>query len=120
MRWGNLSVPIFLVLAVALAPVGGRTAAEPRVIDLAVHSGALPEAQRVIRVRQGDEVTLRWTTDQVLTIHLHGYDIEKTLTPNARIIMRFSARATGRFPIGVHGSGYGEEAILGYLEVHPR
>lgn len=120
MRRGNLGIPIFLLFAVTLISVDIRTAAEPRVIDLAIRSGTLPEEQRVIRVQQGDEVTLRWTTDRALTVHLHGYDIEKKLTPNASTTIRFSAKATGRFPIEVHGAGHGQETILGYLEVYPR
>lgn len=120
MRRRNLVARLSPLLAVTLIALGVRAAAEPRVIDLAVRGGALPEAQRVIRVQQNDEVTLRWTTDQALTIHLHGYDIEKTLSPNAPTTMSFRARATGRFPIGVHGARRGEEAVLGHLEVHPR
>ena len=94
--------------------------AESQVFELAVREGVLPTSQRVIRVQQGDEVTLRWTTDRQITVHLHGYDIERSLRPGAPITMQFRARATGRFPITVHGPGKGEEATLGYLEVHPR
>jgi hypothetical protein len=55
-----------------------------------------------------------------VTIHLHGYDIETALTPDAPATVRFSARATGRFPIEIHGTTRGPEVTLGYLEVHPR
>ena len=117
----QLTPCIALLLALALIPfAAGRPGAEPRVIELAIRGGALPEDQRVIRVRQGDEISLRWTTDKPLTIHLHGYDIEKKLSPNVPTIMRFSARATGRFPIEIHGPEHGSEATIAYLEVHPR
>lgn len=113
-----------IALAFLLAAMGiwalAVAQAESWVIDLAVREGALPASQRVIRVRQGDEVTLRWTTDRQITVHLHGYDIERTLRPGVPITMQFRARATGRFPITVHGHGKGEETTLGYLEVHPR
>lgn len=114
------TVHIFLLLAVALIPVGVSAAAEQRVIELAIRGGALPEGQRVIRVQQGQEVILRWTADRALTIHLHGYDIEKKVAPQAPATMQFPARATGRFPIEIHGPGHGEEKTIGYLEVHPR
>lgn len=118
MRKGSARGPVVLLLvAVFLGAV--PLAAQPGVIDLAIRGGQLPEDQRVIRVRQGDEVVLRWTTDRTLTIHLHGYEIEKTLTPEGPTTMRFTARATGRFPIEIHGSRRGQE-VLGYLEVHPR
>lgn len=106
---------VFVVL-LALVAVAG---AEPRTIDLAIRDGQLPKEQQLVRVRQGDEVTLRWTTDRLFTVHLHGYDIEAKLAPGAPVSMRFTARATGRFPIEIHGAR-GEERTVVYLEVHPR
>jgi hypothetical protein len=93
--------------------------AEPRTFDLQVKGGRLPPNQSVVRVRQGDEVTLKWTSDQAVTLHLHGYDLEAKVAPPAPAEMRFTARAAGRFPIEVHGAA-GKHATLGYLEVHPR
>ena len=94
--------------------------AEPRVIELTILAGTLPSDQRVIRVSQGDAVTLRFTSDRALTLHLHGYNIEQRLTPGTPATMAFAARATGRFAIEVHAGQGGHEATLGYLEVHPR
>lgn len=120
MRSVRRSLGLLAMLMAGLILSGLHAAAETRVIELAIRQGTLREDQRVIRVQQGDEVTLRWTTDRPLTIHLHGYDIEKRATPGAPATMQFSARATGRFPIEVHGSRKGEEATLGYFEVYPR
>ena len=108
-------MPVLLLVLGALAV----TEAEPRVIELAVRNGQLPEDRRIVRVSQGDEVTLRWTTDRPLTVHLHGYDIETKLSPSAPVSIRFTARATGRFAIEIHGDG-GKERTVAYLEVHPR
>jgi hypothetical protein len=108
------------VLAAMLVPVSGESVAEPRVFELPIRNGELPADQRIVRVRQGDDVTLRWTTDKALTIYLHGYDIEKSLSPRATLLMRFTARATGRFPIEIHAHGRGGERVLAYVEVHPR
>jgi len=112
---GPLTVFVVLLALIAVAGAG----AEPRVIEFAIRNGRLPEDRRVVRVSQGDEVTLRWTTDRPLTVHLHGYDIETKLSPGTSVSTRFTARATGRFAIEVHGDR-GEERIVGYLEVHPR
>ena len=112
---GRLTVFVVLLALVAGAGAG----AEPRVVELALRDGQLPEDRRVVRVRQGDEVTLRWTTDRPLTVHLHGYDIEAKLSPGVPVSIRFTARATGRFAIEVHGDRR-EEHIVAYLEVHPR
>jgi hypothetical protein len=107
------------VLAVWLAFLAvGSAMAEPRVFELAIKNGRLPENQRLVRVRQGDEVTLKWTADRVLTLHLHGYDLEAKLVPETPVDMRFTARATGRFPMEIHGAG--TEHTIGHLEVHPR
>jgi hypothetical protein len=101
-----------------LATIGGALA-EPRALELELKGGRLPPSQGVVRVRQGDEVTLKWTSDQVVSLHLHGYDIEAKVAPSAPAEMRFAARAAGRFPIEVHGAG-GKHGTIGYLEVHPR
>jgi len=123
--------PLWLVLMLILTmlvPWPART--EPRLIDLPVRERLLPRDLRTIFVQQGDDVTLRWTTNHELTVHLHGYDIEKKLKPGETTTMTFRARAAGRFPITVHSTDAGsasaapgregKEAVLGYLEVHPR
>jgi hypothetical protein len=115
-------IHLWLGLTLGLGAILGSTAgamAEPRVFELAIRDGRLPEDRRVVRVRQGDEVTLRFTTDRPLALHLHGYDVEENAVPGTPVAMRFTARATGRFPIETHGSG-GSERTIGYLEVHPR
>jgi len=109
--------PTVLVVWLALVAVGGAVA-EPRLFELAIKNGRLPEHQRLVRARQGDEVTLKWTADRALTLHLHGYDLEVKLAPQTPTDMGFTARATGRFPIEIHGAG--TEHTIGHLEVHPR
>jgi hypothetical protein len=98
--------------------VVGGAAAEPRRFDLALKEGRLPPDQRLVRVGQGDEVTLWWTTDRPFTLHVHGYDLEAPLAPGPAVEVRFTARATGRFPLEIHGPG--TERTVGYLEVLPR
>jgi hypothetical protein len=118
MSLSRTGLTFLLVVAVTLA--GGHLQAEPQVIERVIRGGALPRGQQVIRVRQGDDVTLRWTADQVLVLHLHGYDIEAKVAPGTPATMRFHARAAGRFPIEVHAEKSGRESTLAYLEVHPR
>jgi FtsP/CotA-like multicopper oxidase with cupredoxin domain len=113
-------IVIVAVFAATLLLVVDEGAAQTQVFELSVHNGELPVEQRVLRVRQGDDVTLRWTTDEALTLHLHGYDIEQRLTPHKPVQMRFTAGATGRFPIESHAHGRGGERTLAHVEVHPR
>jgi FtsP/CotA-like multicopper oxidase with cupredoxin domain len=90
-----------------------------RSFDLMVADGRLAAGPRSLRVRQGDTVELRWHTDRVSVIHLHGYDVETRTEPGAVAVMRFEARATGRFPVEMHAPS-GRHVTLLYLEVHPR
>jgi hypothetical protein len=107
------------LLAIALAIVAaGAARAETRAFELALKNGQLLESQRLVRVMQGDEITLKWTTDRPYTLHIHGYDLEAKLAPQAPVELKFTARATGRFPMEIHGPG--TERTVGYLEVHPR
>lgn len=115
-----LGLPLAWLTAPLLVVSSPVASAENRLIELAIKNGAIAEDQRLIKVNQGDDVTIRFTSDKPATVHLHGYDIEKSITPTAPTTMRFTARATGRFPIELHGSKPGQEAVLGYLEVHPR
>jgi FtsP/CotA-like multicopper oxidase with cupredoxin domain len=81
---------------------------------------------RLIRVKEGDVVRLRWTTDQPVIVHLHGYDIEQLLVPGGVTELAFTAYATGRFPVHIHApqergaGGAHEEAPLVVIEVYPR
>jgi len=107
---------MLLPMAGALASSVGVQAAE-LTFDLKIEHGQVAQNMRLIRVKQRDVVKLRWGTDQPLTLHLHGYDIETTVEPDKPRIMSFTARATGRFPIETHGRHH---SVLIYLEVHPQ
>ena len=93
--------------------------------DLKIEKGRVAKAMRTIRVKQGDAVTLRWTSDRPIVLHLHGYDIEKRVVPGAVTEMAFVARATGRFSVEEHktdakgGHSHGEAALV-RIEVLPR
>jgi hypothetical protein len=92
--------------------------------DLRIERGQVPANMRLIRVKQGDSVTLRWTADRTTILHLHGYDIELKVEPGAVADMPFTARATGRFPVSVHkpqaAGGHTHDPPLIHVEVHPR
>ena len=93
--------------------------------ELKVEHGAVPANMRLIRVKQGDSVKLRWRSDRPITLHLHGYDIERKVVPGAVAEMAFTANVTGRFPVEEHraetGGGHSHgQAPLVRLEVYPR
>ncbi len=90
---------------------------------LRIENGHVPVNMQLIRVTQGDVVTLQWTADKPSIVHLHGYDIEKRVVPGAVTEMTFTARATGRFQVHLHGNAaeaHGHEDTLVTIEVYPR
>lgn len=109
-----------------LAAAGGGLIAAER--KIAIANGKVAKDDRTVRLAQGDHVALGFTTDKPLELHFHGYDIKLRVEPGATGWLRFEAKATGRFPVTVHG-GHGDakshgrkshERALLYVEVHPR
>ena len=92
--------------------------------DLKITAGRVPQSMRLVRVRQGDTVKLRWTSDRLIVLHLHGYDIERKVEPGSVAEMSFVARATGRFSVEEHKAdtkgGHSHGAALVRVEVVPR
>lgn len=96
----------------------GASRQPDRVLEFAIVRGALGDEAQTVRVNEGEIVELRWSSDQALTLHMHGYDIEFPVAANAPAAMRVHAVKTGRFPILNHD---GEPPnVLVYLEVLPR
>src|SRR6202022_3551251 len=112
-------------IGVARSSGVGAQAAE-LTFDLKIERGQVAQNMRLIRVKQRDVVKLRWGTDQPLTLHLHGYDIEQKVEAGTIAEMKFTARATGRFPIHLHdvreraGSPSHHEPPLVLIEVYPQ
>jgi len=112
-----------LLLASAGEVVDDGHAAELTFV-LRIENGRVPATMRLIRVRQGDIVKLRWSTDRRLLLHLHGYDLETEVAPGAVTDMIFTARATGRFTIEPHvakapSGGHAHGDALVTIEVYP-
>jgi len=111
-------------LALLLIIVGSLAAGAAELIfDIKIEKGRIPDTMRLMRVHEGDVVTLRWTSDRPLVLHLHGYDIEKRVAAEGVTELKFTAYATGRFPIEIHGQAAGgahEGAPLAVVEVYPR
>jgi len=126
MRMKRAVARCLLLSAWATSLAGVAAYAAEAVFDLRIENGHLPQKMRVVRVKQGDAVMLRWTADQPITVHLHGYDIEKRIEPGQVGEMSFTARATGRYPVHAHDArtgpdkGADEEAPLLYVEVYPK
>lgn len=125
-RWHHFLLPFFILATNAAYAQSSEASTHSFNITIENHKVT---REKNIRVTQGDRVTLVWTTDEPLTVHLHGYDVEASLKLGMENIMRIDAHATGRFPVTVHGnhaaqSGHAHshgsaEITLIYLEVYP-
>ena len=107
--WAIAMLPA-LVLSVGCPDTSPPTVDhEVQVFELAIENRQVAVTGDAIRVRQGQQVRLRWLSDEPTSIHLHGYDIQASLEPDTPVEWNFEANATGRFPIEAHGLGHGEE-----------
>jgi hypothetical protein len=115
-----------LLLAMLAISAASAVAQTPEVVfDLRIENGKVAPSMRLVRVKQGDAVKLRWTSDKPIALHLHGYDIETKVEPGAVAEMAFAAHATGRFPVEEHkpnakgGHSHGEAPLV-RIEIRPR
>lgn len=125
----TLIVLLFITAILFLAFGMVRTAAaqEPgkRIVELRLEAGVVSGdvntagGLAVVRVAQGEDVELRWTSDEATGVHLHGYNIETDLSVDGETVMPFKAKFGGRFAIEAHSHGGGNATIL-YIEVRPK
>ena len=87
-------------------------------VHVAIEGGRVADDQGVIKIVQGDHVTLHFSSDETHNLHIHGYDIEVEVGTGSHAMFDFKATATGRFPVEIHGSSH--HHALFYLEVHPK
>lgn len=116
------------IAALAVAAAGGieplslpesRAQSSPKAFDLAIANGRVSVKGDTIRVKKGDHVELRWSSDRPIVLHLHGYDIVRRVAPDSGVAMEFKAHLTGRFPVSEHKDHGRHERPILYLEVHP-
>ena len=124
MRWLPAALGVCALLALCAAVVPQAANAAEVTFVLRIENGHVPENMQLIRVKQNDVVRLQWSADRRMTIHLHGYDIEKEITPGTMTEMTFAARATGRFTVEPHlarepSGGHTHGDVLVTIEVYP-
>jgi hypothetical protein len=110
------------MLAALLALHACLAQGQVRSFDIPIAERRVAPAQRVLRATEGERVELRWSADEALVLHLHGYDIEARVAPGEPAVTAFTARLTGRFPVAIHGergTKHSHRALL-HVEIHPR
>ncbi|MDB5809983.1 MAG: hypothetical protein JWN94_2105 [Betaproteobacteria bacterium] len=117
---------ILLLLAFGAPAVSGADA-PPKTFELNLAQGAVPAAQRVLKVEKGDAVALKLTSDAAGELHLHGYRLAISIVPGQIAQLSFTAHATGRYPFEWHrsdspaaGGSQHRGPPLAALEVRPK
>jgi len=78
-----------------------KSGAEQRIEVTFAHGKASGDTGRV-QVAKGTSVSLVVTSDVADEVHLHGYDIEKELTPGTPVTLQFDATIAGVFEVELH------------------
>jgi hypothetical protein len=81
-----------------------KSGAEQRIEVTFAHGKASGDTGRV-PVAKGTSVTLVVTSDVADEVHLHGYDMEKELSPGTPVTLQFDATITGVFEVELHKAG---------------
>jgi FtsP/CotA-like multicopper oxidase with cupredoxin domain len=112
---GNKSTPS-AAAASAVADTAPLPAEGDTTVEIKVHHGRLVAGPAVIKLKQGDQVTLRVTSDSNDELHVHGYDLHLNLIAGQPAQLSFTADHSGRFEYELHHA----HTDLGAFEVYPR
>jgi hypothetical protein len=109
-----ISVLVLGGLFLILRPDPPAATPAERSFDLEIRGDAMSPEE--VSVREGDRVTMSFTADDPVEIHVHGYDLEREVEPGETTELSLEADLTGRFPMENHET----EPELGVLVVEPR
>jgi hypothetical protein len=90
-------------------------APKPRTIVIVVDQGRPRGGIKRPKLDKGEKVVLVIRADAGEDVHLHGYDIEKRVTPGKAVRIPLTANLPGRFELELHHP----DSLLAVLEVRP-
>lgn len=90
-------------------------APKPRTIAIVVEQGRPRGGIRRPTIDKGEKVVLVIRADAGEEVHLHGYDLDRPVTPGKPVRLAFTAKLPGRFELELHHP----DAVLAVLEVRP-
>ena len=67
------------------------------------------------KVKKGERIVLVVNTDAGEEVHVHGYDVEREVTPGTPVRLPITATIPGRFEVELHHP----DAVLAVLTVQP-
>jgi hypothetical protein len=96
------------------------TPAPPPAERIVIRDNKVVGGQKRIEVTKGDRVRIVVSADAKDDLHLHGYDIEKTVLPGRPATFAFEASIEGRFELESHtAEDLGLEAVVANILVEP-
>jgi hypothetical protein len=84
----------------ALAPAA--TKPKPVVFGYTVTNGKVLRGNKKPSVKKGRLVRFVVVANKGEEVHLHGYDIERTVKPGKQTVIQFTAKVAGRFELEMH------------------
>ena len=72
-------------------------ASSVREFDISIRDRRVEGGVSTLRVNRGDTVLLRWRSDEAVSLHVHGYDLQANLSAASPETIRFEATVAGSF-----------------------
>jgi hypothetical protein len=93
------------------------TPAEPKptIVTIRVVGGVPQGGIARPKVKKGDRVVIVIRADAGESVHVHGFDVERTITPGKPVRLPLTATIAGRFEVEMHHP----DAVLAVLTVNP-
>jgi len=88
--------------AAATKPKPKAKPPKPVVLSYTVTDGRVTSGNKQPSVKQGKLVKIVVVANRGEAMHLHGYDLERTVRPGKQTVMQFTARLPGRFELELH------------------
>ncbi|QYC44283.1 hypothetical protein Nocox_33565 [Nonomuraea coxensis DSM 45129] len=83
----------------------GTAASRPTRIDVRISGRTVTPPPGRVEIEEGAKVRLEVTADRTDTVHVHGFDLERPLTPGIPAVIEFTADRSGLFEVETHESG---------------
>lgn len=88
---------------------------KPRTIVIVVDQGRPRGGIKRPELDKGEKVVLVVRADAGESVHIHGYDVEKPVTPGKPVRIPLTATIPGRFEVELHHP----DSLLAVLQVQP-
>ncbi len=118
-KYGTVIMGLICLMVIIASACGSEntpSSSEVRHINIQIEEGEASGVGAKVSINKGDDVKISFTSDEHLTVHLHGYDIKEDVPKGGEAVMEFNANATGRFVITSHQpSDEGDDSHSGHM-----